>query len=150
MDEKIEILLRFYEIQMGRGKHTEDQRASATNLTMLIAFGIITFFQTQTDITVQIVLAATIIFLGLYGALISYKLYERYMHHTQEAITFVHEIDSLVKGLDIMSIVEKSEGIHAKEFSPKWLIKFRLYSAWIGINILIAVVGIFLLIYRLI
>ena len=149
MDKKIDFLFRMHEIQMERGRHTEEQRASATNFTILIAFGIVTFFQTQTDIVVQIILSATVIFLGMYGALICYKFYERYMHHTHEAITFLNEIDSLAEGIGLMPIIEKSERFHEKEFSPKWLIRFRLYSAWIGINILITVVGIILLVYTL-
>jgi hypothetical protein len=150
MDEKTELLVRMYEIQMETGRHTEEQRATATNFTILIAFGIITFFQTQSDKSIKIILLVAVIFLGLYGALISYKLYERFMYHIHEAYHFLKAIDSSVKGLDVLPIIDKSEKFHEQKFPPKWLVKFRLHSAWIGINILITAIGIFLLVYTLI
>jgi heme/copper-type cytochrome/quinol oxidase subunit 4 len=144
MKEKTELLLHMYKTQMENARHSEIQRATVTNFIIAIALAIVAFFQTITDSTSRIILSVGVLILGLYGALTAYKLYERFMYHIHQALEYLRHIDSSVEDMHILSIIKDSERLHEERFSPRWLVRFRLHSAWLGINVLIAGIGLFL------
>jgi len=144
MKDKNDILWGMYQEHTTQGRHHEVQRASLTNIVIVVAGGIIAFIAQGGVTRDKWIMAAFLIVLGCFGALFSAKQYERSRFHITAAGLYRKELESLTP-IDLTTIRNNAEKKHKGEYP--WLESIRLYWLWIIVHLLIAGLGVVLLLY---
>jgi hypothetical protein len=144
-DEKIikDVLWGMYQENIVQGRHHETQRATVTGA--IIAFAGLVINGTNFDKTINIndlPFAVFLIFIGIFGAIFSYKQYERYLLHTKRAGLYRNELDKL----QFDGLIRKLKSIADKEHNEEFvkLSKLKLHYLWMSINLFVALIGIIL------
>lgn len=141
MAETAEILIFMIEESWREARQTEDQRTSITNIIIIIA-SIIQAALTQTGFRRNALpLSILLIILGIYGALASVKLYERFVYNVDRVGEYVKKLDELYPEADIRKILRKTHSEHHTKH-PILATKIRLNRIWLGLHILIALLGV--------
>jgi hypothetical protein len=86
------------------------------------------------------VITIAIATLGIFGAVVSLKYYERFRFHLHEASLVREKLTELLPGAALSDLSTASSQAQAQAF-PK-LIKVRLYTLWFLLNCAIALAGI--------
>jgi hypothetical protein len=96
-----DVLWGMYQEHVIQGRHHEVQRATVTNLIILLAAGITTFVTVDKAI-VDADLPATILLmaLGLFGAVFSAQHYERYSKHMDRAKQYRDALDCVLPNIN--------------------------------------------------
>jgi hypothetical protein len=140
--EDTNVLLKVYEMQWIFLRQTEDQRTQITNMVLLIASAV-TGFIAQKGLGFDVLpLTILLIALGLYGALISEKMYERFGFFRQRADTLEKKLEALAPGVELGRLWQQANEMNAREF-PR-LNKLRLHHLWLVLHLGIAAGGIIL------
>jgi hypothetical protein len=82
-----------------------------------------------------------LIVLGLYGAVVSQKLYERHRFHYGRARYYRRKLNELLPNAEIRKSMDDAEEEH-KKF--KWLYRVSLNRLWVLLHIAIAGAGLIL------
>ncbi|MGC1375218.1 MAG: hypothetical protein WA821_03290 [Anaerolineales bacterium] len=144
----VNVLLRAVDEQWNQIRHLEDQRATFTNIVIVVSVGIVGFI-VQQGISIAIVpLAVMLIMLGLYGAIASAKFYERYRFHQKHAAFWNKRINQLAPKANLIELGELASKEHLSQYA--FISKMRVNTIWTTFNIIIAIVGIALTILGLI
>lgn len=142
MSDETEILLRLHEDQWTHARHSEDQRATVTNLVITLASAGIAFIaQTGLNPT-KLPITVLLIILGLYGAFTSEKLSERSRYHIIRARLLRKRIDELYPDAKIEQLKEEAERYHKNRDS--FLYDFKLHYLWLALHLAISLTGIIL------
>lgn len=144
-----EILLFFCGQHWEEIRHTETQRAALTNLIILIASGIFGLLLQKGLSRAFIPLAGLLIFLGLYGAITTYKLYERYRYLQNRLQHWYDHINELHPNAEIISLRRKADEEHRKRF-PVFEKRVHVHQLWMLLHLVMCVSGITLLIVILV
>jgi hypothetical protein len=144
MKDKTDFLWGMYQEHTTQGRHHEVQRATLTNIIIIVAGGILAFVANNGVTRDKWVLAAFLIVIGLFGAFFSAKQYERFRFHVVAAGKYRKELERSIEN-SLTGIRESALARHKSEFLPL-IVKLRLHYFWIGLHILIASLGIVLLI----
>ena len=146
MKDKSDILWGMYQEHTNQGRHHEVQRASMTNINIVVAGGVLAFIAQGGIARDEWLLASFLIILGLFGALFSAKQYERSRFHTRSAGKHREELEKLSQ-TDLSSIRDDAKKEQKTKF-PK-LEPLRLHWLWIIVHLLIAGLGLVLLVHIL-
>jgi len=139
-DDDTEVLLNFCNRYWEEIRHVENQRATLTNLIILIASAIVGLMVQQGLSKAFLPLAILLVLLGMYGAAITYKLYERYhLLQTRLEHCYLH-IDELHPRAKFVLIKRLAEDEHKTRF-PK-LIKLRVHWLWLTLHAAISLSGV--------
>lgn len=142
MSDDSDVLLKFCEEQWTQARHTEEQRATVSNLILLVG-SIIIGFISQQNMTLRLLpLTIFLIVLGLFGALITEKYYELFHYHHSKVHNWKQRIDELHPNAHLVELENAAENWHAK-YWPK-LTKVRLHYLWLILNLFIVAIGVFL------
>ena len=95
MTENADILLQMIQEQWSQARQSESQRATMTNYIIAISSAILGFIVDKGLVRNIWPLTILLIVLGIYGALFSAKLYERFRHH-------IHRVDKMMRRLDAL------------------------------------------------
>ena len=96
-EKKIDFLLEMYNDQWTQARQSEDQRSTFANLILTIAAATIALLSVDSTIKIsKCSFSLLLIMLGIFGILISAKLYERYSLHTIRARVYRKLADSLI------------------------------------------------------
>jgi hypothetical protein len=80
--DKIELLWRFYQEHCVWERHQESQRSTATNLVLVVAAAILSIITISKSIDMtDLPLTIFLVVLGVFGAILSMKHYERFARH---------------------------------------------------------------------
>ena len=143
MNDKTELLWRFYQEHCNWERHHESQRALATNLVLFIAAGVLSVITIDKSIGVSdLPLTVFLMVLGVFGATLSRKQYERFARHQSLANEYRKAIDQELPEAEVLVIRNRAEDEHA----PKYRIfyKSRLNWLWIGLPVVVAMTGVVL------
>jgi len=140
MTDDTEVLLRLCEEQWCQGRQSESQRATVTNFIITISAAILGFLVQKEFTLTSLPLAILLIALGVYGAVISAKLYERWQFHMRRARYWRKRIDELHPDARIDQLKVESDLEHKRKY-PK-LEKIRLNRLWSALHILIILIGV--------
>ena len=141
MADALDILMFEMEESWRQARQAEDQRANITNLIVIIA-SIIQGALTQTGFHKDALpLTILLIILGIYGALASIKLYERFKMNVNRVGEFERRLNELCPEAQVKKILKTADLDHNTKH-PLLSKKIRLRHIWIGLHILIAVLGI--------
>ncbi len=142
--DETDILWGMYQEHCTQGRHHETQRATVTNLIVAVSAGIISLvtYDKQINLT-DLPLTAFLTAIGLFGAALSHKHYERFCFHMDRAREYRNELDKLVPQAKITALKQAADDIHKKHFSRGDL-AIRLNWLWLCLHFLIAILGVLL------
>ena len=139
MDNTTQLVLALYQEQKAQARQHENLRASLTNFVLVISGAVLAFSGTSASPSMQCLGGVLLIGLGAFGALSSYKHYERFRYHTRWASAY----DAKLRMLDPAAMIQDFEEQfkkHCGDFG--WIERFRLHQLWVGIHIFIVFMGI--------
>ena len=126
-----------------QGRHHEIQRSSVTNVLIAISsaiIGLVTF--DKTIVISDLPLTIFLIILGVFGAVFSAKHYERFSFHISRARKYREEINKLFPDTPLRELIDKADEKHNRKH-PR-LRKLRLQYFWLGLYVLITLIGVML------
>ena len=143
-DDDTEVLLNFCNQYWEEIRHVENQRATLTNLIILIGSAIVGLMVQQGLSKEFLPLAILLILLGAYGTAITYKLYERYNFLQIRLEHYYVHIDELHPKAKFVDIKKLAEDEHKARF-PK-LVKLRVHWLWLALHASISLSGVVLIV----
>jgi len=142
--EQCDMLLRIAAEQMEVARHHESLRERSTQIILLIAGGLIAVLKIPSAaIETQIIISLALIVLGSFGALLSWKHYEKHQEHYEQA-TAIYQY-CFNNWLD--KPAWKAAKIARDKVRHKfgYFSKVRLNKLWLFINILVVFSGVYFL-----
>ncbi len=141
MDDRTErFLLRVLDENWLHARLSEEKRATLANLALLITF-ITQVVLAFTEFNRRVIpLTVFLIALGIYALVVSKKLYERAQFHTRRARKLRAYLDQTFPEAEVETLQASAETEHAKYY-VFWM-NVRLNTIWLGLHVLIVVVGI--------
>ena len=141
MADATEILMSMIEENWNHVRHSEDQRATITNLIVIVV-SIIQGVLTQTGFAKNALpLTFLLIILGLYGVVTTAKLHERGRFHIKRARKFRERLDVLCPDAQIKLLQQVADEEHRSQH-PILAKRVRLSSLWLILHGFIAILGI--------
>ena len=151
MADTTEVLLRTIEEEWAQARQSENQRANITYLVVLIAAAIQGLFAQTGFGKNALPLTILLVVLGVYGAVASAKLYERFKFHHDRIRKLRIKIDEICQ-INTNQIIYDADEEHMKRWQ-QWedqhkfgclfnLSKFRLNRIWLMLHIFIVILGI--------
>jgi hypothetical protein len=134
-----EILLQLLREEHDQARHTEDQRASLTNFVITISGGLLALIAALKFRTPALLPSLFVMVLGLYGAVASAKLYERFELHRDRGREFRRRIAALIPEAEIEQLRGRAATRHKGEH--RVLYRVRLFWFWELFHLLIAGLG---------
>ena len=135
-----DILVNMIEENWNHVRHSEDQRATITNLIVIVV-SIIQGVLTQTGFTKNALpLTILLVILGLYGVVTTAKLHERSRFHINRARKFRDRLDTLCPDAQISLLQQGADEEHQRQH-PMLAKKIRLSSLWLALHGFIALLG---------
>jgi hypothetical protein len=144
MADDSEVLLNFCNQYWDEIRHIENQRATLTNLIILIASAIVGLMVQKGLSRGFLPLAILLILLGIYGTAITLKLYERYNFLQTRLEHFYRRIDELHPNTKFLQIRGAAYDEHNVQF-PR-LVRLKVHRLWLALHIAISISGIVLVI----
>ena len=145
MSNETDVLLKFWEEQWEQARQCENQRSTMANLILPIftaGIGLIVAF----DFTLKTLpIAIFLILVGLFGAVFSMKLFERWRLHESRAIKWSEKIDKLNPKANILELFWEAHEEHKKKH-PR-LSKIALYNLWIWFYLLLVALAVILVFF---
>jgi len=142
MADDSDVLLKFYEEQRIYGRQSEDQRATITNIVLIVASALLGFISQNKLFLTTLPLTILLIVIGIYGAVASEKLYERFQLHDKRSKKLRDQIDKIHPNAYSLKLIFEADREHKKEFPI--LQKLRLHYLWLILHLAIAVTGVIL------
>ncbi len=141
MAETTDILVSMIEENWNHVRHSEDQRATITNLIVIVV-SVIQGVLTQTGFTKNALpLTILLVLLGFYGMVTTAKLHERSRFHIKRARKFRDRLDTLCPDAQINLLQQVADEEHQRQH-PILAKKVRLSRLWLALHIFIALLGI--------
>lgn len=140
MAEGTDVLLKFCEEYWDEMRHTENQRSTMTNIVIVISFAVIGFIS-QKGISQDILpLGILLALLGLYGTIMTAKLYERHQFGQTRLNHWYIRIDELHPDAQFLALRDAADAEHRTRY-PK-MAKVHLHHLWYFLHISITLLGI--------
>jgi hypothetical protein len=144
-DEK-EVLWGMYQLNMEQSRHHQDQRATATNIILVLAAGVIsliTYDQKLGGIG-DFYLACCLMGIGVYAGLWGTKHHERVAFFRERARGYRQRLDELMPDAMLVAIQKSADDKSEKKY--KLLTRMRLWHLWLVLDLFIVAVGIILVV----
>ncbi|WP_413754878.1 hypothetical protein [Streptomyces sp. MMBL 11-3] len=140
MADEYDVLLQFWQEQRNQARQTETQRATLTNLVLLVASAAIGLVVHQ-GVTDRSALAVTVglTLLGAYGAVASMKFYERYALHLNEATLMRRRLDAQFPNLALETDHQSALDSHIQKHPRMY--RIRLHHIWTTLHLGITLTG---------
>jgi len=139
MREELEVLAQVREEYVAQARHHELQRATVANLLVGMAGAILAVLGHLRFDASALPLAVFLMLIGVYGVLISAKLYERLRRALTHAKLFHAKLDEMCGGVELLQIKRAAMKEHDCDF-PR-MSKRSLHWLWHWLFIGIALLG---------
>jgi hypothetical protein len=139
MADPTDILLEYWKDQRVQARNTESQRATLTNIILLIVVATLGFVAQQGLHRAMLPLTISLIILGLFGAAASAKYYERYRLHIAQAIQFSKLLGDPDLLPDYEDTLKPVRADHADRY--RRISRIRLNKLWVALHLLVALTG---------
>jgi hypothetical protein len=136
MADDVDVLLKLCEEQWTQCRHLETQRSMVTNFVITISAAILAFIAHKGFVPASLPLGGFMFFLGLYGAVASGKIYERWQFTGNRALYWCKRINELrpdSNSLQLQEIADKGY-YHILQ-------RVRLHWLWAALHLSISIVG---------
>jgi len=133
-----DILIARYKEERNYTRHHENQRATVTNVIIAMAALTLAFLEKSKEPLLQMAASLFLIGLGVFGAILSRKHYERFRFHN----IWAREFDRKLREIEPTLHIEEYEVIRNQHYEKfPWTGEARLNWLWTGIHLLIVVIG---------
>ena len=140
MDDKTEILWRLAKDNFEHGRQHEVQRSTVCGLCLVLAGAALTAIGFDKELnSADFPFALFVVGIGLFGALMSEKYYELFRLHGKTAEHLLKAISAQIPAPEIMAIKPAADKEHRLKFPL--IGRMRLHHLWVGLNILVALIG---------
>jgi hypothetical protein len=139
MADRIDVLLELWKEQREANRWTENQRATLTNIIIIVVAAGLGFIARIGLRPSMLVVTLPMMLLGLYGAFACLKFHERCAFHVGQARGLRKKIAEQFPDLKIESTL-KATSREQRERFPR-LRKIRLYMVWTTLHCAIAASG---------
>lgn len=136
MADDVDVLLKLCEEQWNQCRHLEMQRSMVTNFVITIAAAILAFIAHKGFVPASLPLGGFMFFLGLYGAVVSEKIYERWQFTGNRALYWCRRINELRPDAECLYL----QDIADKEYCHI-LQHLRLHWLWAALHLSISLLG---------
>lgn len=152
MDGQISVLLALYNEERTQARHTESQRATLTNIILIVVGAGLAFVSDQELHKSSLVITIPIIAIGTYGAVATAKYFERWLRHWRRAYGYQSQLFELypdiAEGMSNYSFKHTAavKDTYEAEVDRRFprLSGVRLYRLWVGFHAGIVVIGVVL------
>ena len=148
MADDTDVLLALCQEHWTQARHTEQQRATISNLVAVLAAVIVGFVSHLGFTPTAIPLTGLLIGLGLFGAFSTWKLYELFHFHHDKVKRWQRRIDELHPDAQVAKLEREADARHEERYG--WRRGLRLYWLWMMLHLAIATMGIILTILSLV
>ncbi|MFC8095232.1 hypothetical protein [Streptomyces sp. NPDC057301] len=140
MAGEVDVLLQMYQEQHNQARQLETQRATLSNLIIIIASAALGFTAQRGLEMIMLIVSLPMVGLGVYGVLACLKYHERSVLHHRAARRFSRSIE---ERLPTLRITDGWAELHTQQRLrfPK-IFKVRLYSLWIALHAGVAASGV--------
>lgn len=139
MADDCDVLIHMIQEQWTQARQSESQRAIMTNFIIIISSAILGFLVKTGAGKEAIPLTVFLTLLGILGAIVSEKLYERFYLHVQRVGRMMERLDELLPNAKICHLEEIADEKHRERFPV--MVRIRLHYLWTGIHVAIAIIG---------
>jgi uncharacterized membrane protein YfcA len=139
--------LAFWKEHRDQMRQSETQRATLTNLILVIVAALVSVITQQKFARHTLPLSILIILAGLYGALACAKYHERATYHLHQARVLTRTLIGLGTLADIGDQLDARRQEHINAY-PR-LYRLRLHMLWTGLHLGLATLGAVLLLVTL-
>lgn len=160
MADKSDIILAMCKEQWEQGRQSESQRAGVSTLLVAIYSVLATLIGNRFFYAESIPLAVLLMILGIFGAIISYKYYERWSLHKTRADFLLNTLNKNYCDIDFVGLRKMGHSIHKSDFFKKSIkndslegsifkpfAKIRLNILWIDMHLLVSIICIIYIAY---
>lgn len=142
MADPTDVLLEYWKDQRTQARNAESQRATLTNIILLIVAATLGFVGQQGLHKTVLPLTISLMVLGIFGATASAKYYERYNLHIAQAIRFSKLLGDPPLLPDFEDTLKPVRADHANR--NRWMSRVRLNKMWVALHLLVALTGLVL------
>jgi NhaP-type Na+/H+ or K+/H+ antiporter len=139
MADGIDVLLALWKDQREADRQIEGQRATLTNIVIIVVAAGLGFIAKSGLQTPMLVVTLSMVVLGLYGVVACLKFHERSAFHIGQARGLRRQIAKQLPDLNIEAGLRSTSRDQRARF-PR-LRKVRLYMVWVALHGAIAVAG---------
>lgn len=155
MSKDTELLMMIAQEHWEEMRHAENQRATITNLLIAIA-ALGTGFVTITGLSAYtLFFGALLMLLGIYGSVMTAKLYERHQFDQKRLDYWYKRLDELNPEAQFLALRELADSEHHQKFVgilPKplrFVTKIHTHQLWLSLHVGIALIGLGILVVTL-
>jgi len=149
MADTTDVLLHLIDENWTQARQSEDQRATMSNLIVIIAAAL-SGVVTQTGYTINsLPLAVLLIVLGVFGVVATAKFYERSQFHVRRARKLRHRLNELCTDAQIQILYSAADKDHEAKFKYPIILRripvvreIHLYQVWLSLHVFIALLGV--------
>lgn len=139
MGEEIDVLLAFWKEQRESDRQIENQRATLTNIVIVIASAGLGFLAQRGLRPLMLVATVPMVALGICGAMACLKSHERCAFHMRQARWLREKIGALHPELEIEDGLKAVRREQRRRFPL--LVRIQMYALWVALHSAIAVSG---------
>jgi hypothetical protein len=140
MADVTDVIIKMLDNQWSQAKQSEDQRSAVTNYVFVIAAAIQGYIVQRNFDKYSLAVAIFLIVLGIYGALISYKYYERFRLGMTRVGRWMEKLEELHPDANLAAIEKKADVKHNSRF-PR-MHRIRLYALWLCLHTAVSLAGV--------
>jgi hypothetical protein len=142
----LDLYWKMYNEHTTQARHHETLRSVVSAFLFAFAGAIIGLYGKSGSPNASIICGPILVLIGILGAALSYKHYERNRLHVQIAAAFRKEIDEVLSSVG--GSVSKPNSVARKKHTSEypWSSKLRTYQLWMFAFLLVLVYGIFILV----
>jgi hypothetical protein len=150
MANETDLLLQLYAEERAQARQSEAQRATLTNIIIVIAGGGLAFISDQKLGDDALVLSVGIVILGVFGAVANAKYHERWFRrwvrayaYREQLVRSYPEIEEHLKSYSFKPTFDDRKDRYESEIDAenRYLKKIPLNRLWVGLNLIVAVGG---------
>ena len=140
MVDSTDILLQHWDEQRAQSRQCEDQRATMTNIILLVASAALGFIAQRGLDRLMLLVTVPLVVVGLFGAVASAKFYERFRLHNRQARRITDQLVEHLPDLAVDNAYTQARTQHNMRY--RFLTKIRLHHLWISLHLAIAITGV--------
>lgn len=141
MADKADVILNEVDRQWSQARQSEDQRATLSNLILLIAVAAQGFIVEKDFPKRALVVAVALVLLGAFGTVAVAKYYERFRMSMSRVGRLRERLDRNIPDLGLDELERKADEKHRKRYPQ--LSSVRLHYLWRLLMLSIAILGVY-------
>lgn len=140
-----DILWGMYLEHCAEERHHEEQRATMTGVVLALAGAIVGLLAIKDLSPNSWPLSVFLVMLGLFGAMLSAKHYEKSRFHARASGHYRNQVEKRKPRTELRNIRFMAAAKHQDEKAP--LRQIRLHVLWTGIHVSVVILGILMTVY---